>query len=240
MEFMVENSILVKKYIIFCSIKSFSEALEEVYGDEPLQNYNRFIQNANLLTDMDLFIDTFSLDAKHRSKFCENAYINIPKFLKGEHKDTIQRWLTKLAKVFENPFKTSKEYNFIKSRINTTIENFPHDPPEITSEKCVQTLLEQFKPNIRDTVTMFNQEKLDIEKLVKIILLFGYEKRENVNSLDIEDKEIIDQILQLTINTHIKNIKSLMPELMRLLLSIKNLKNLPFQQMFMEMNGKVL
>lgn len=227
-------------YISFSIIKVFVEDLCSVYGDEcnkdadALNAYNHFINDADILEDTNDFVEGFhkALSGTRKADFCDGVYINIPAYLKrkDENNEIILNYLEQLKKIQEDP-KTSRELQFFfKITNNISTENIPE--PENNSsadEKYIRNILDNLKPGMQKTQKEFKEQNLNIDNFIKIILIIVYEKVENLQDIFKDDIVHVKNLIKIIANTSLSELPKKKLELLSEFMSIKNIKNIPFQ-----------
>lgn len=235
----------LKNYIIFSYIKDFVEDLSTVYDEESLNAYRHFINDANILTETSDFVEGFtkSLNGRHRAKYCEGVYINIPKFLSknDENKDIILEYLKKISKLFSDIENECKELVFVREYAqNMSTDLISKSAKEIEAsgenrDKYVKDLFESFKPDVQKTQLEFQKQNLNIDRFLKIILICAYDKLECVNIVE-DDAKHIKNIINIVANTPLSKIASKKLDLIKEFMSIKNMQNFPLQNMLTSFN----
>lgn len=220
----------VYNYIKFEHIKEFVEDLISVYdNDEPLFAYKNFMDEVDLLTEETAdFVNGFRkvFSGKHRAKYCDGVYVNIPKFLslKDENEDTIKQYLDKIALVFSSP-ENCKEYNFYKVyskkiilRMKSAFSEAEQEEKDLYSQEVLKSLITEFLPDFQQTKLEFKEANLNTEMFFKMMLLTVYDKLD----CDDDNKDNKDKY-----KTHFKKI---IKELLKTSLKDGNFKNIMLRQ----------
>lgn len=229
MDFKTER---ITNFIIFSHIKEFVEDLSSVYEDEPLITYKNFINSANILTDTKDFVVGFKpcIGGLHRAKYCDGAYINVPKFLKkkDDNYEIIKTYLEKFNKLYVDPVGECKEIGFMME-YSSNIDGSDFAPPEENpNQEYFMNILTKLKPDIQKTQADFKSRNLNSDRFLKIFLICAYDKTDSVPNLG-EDAVHIKNLINIIANTPITYLGSKKLELMKEFMSIKNLSGIPYQ-----------
>lgn len=232
----------LKNYIIFTYIKEFVSDLHDIYKDNALSAYKNFMEEANVLTEANLFVDSFkeALSGKHRAKYTQGAYVNIPKFL--SYKDPynnkiIKKYLEVLDKLYKECH-NCKELVFFKKNYKSLSKNFQEQSnnctkntdnvEDIKSEENLKKIIESFKPEIQKSKEEFYEQQLNLDRILKIFLIDLYDKICNMNLFE-EDSEHIKNLISIFVNNPIDKLASKKLEIMKEIVSIKNISKIPYQ-----------
>lgn len=224
----------IENYIKFSYIKEFVNDLAYVYDkDEPLMAYKNFMEEINIFHDTEEFVKSFKnvFSGKHRAKYsCEGVYVNIPKFLSynDENKETILDSLSKLNKIFKNFETECRELVFIKKHSEKIMNDIPENSDNSEDNIYLKQIMNTLKPVLQKTQDEFKEQNLDVERVVKIILIGIFDKVEMVQ--DDYASHIIN-ILNIVAHTPLRNLASKQSELLREILSIRNLKSFPYKEL---------
>lgn len=232
----------VKKFVVFSYIKELVNDLSNVYPDEPLTAYKNFVNNTDILSDnIEDFIHSFSnsLTGKHRAKYCDGVYVNIPKFLSynDDNKDSILQYLDRIKKVSEN-IDECKEIAFFKEKIQgisnneiSMIQNI-----EKPSESIFKKILEELAPKYNIIKAEFQEKKLNGERFNKILYVGCYDKISDIDKGDTEDHDgkCFKNILRILANTPHSELSTKTSELF---MEATSLKNKGFLNIFTSISG---
>ena len=176
----------LKNYIIFSYIKEFVSDLASVYDeDDALSAYKHFIDDANILTETEDFVKGFkhALNGKHKARYCDGSYINIPRILAkdDQNREIIENDLKKLSKLYNNIEEECKELVFLKKYTKSISNKIPDSPLDSElpkdSENYIKDLLNTIKPGVEKSQQAFKDQKLNVDKFIKIILVSAYVAR---------------------------------------------------------------
>lgn len=224
----------IENYIKFSYIKSFVDDLASVYDyEEPLIAYKHFMEEANILHDTEEFVNSFSnvFSGKHRAKYCDGVYVNIPKFLslEDENKEIILESLSKLQKIFNDTQNECKELVFIRKHTEKIANNIPENTNNASDDAYMQQIVETLKPGVKETQDEFKSQKLNVDRFIKIIIVGIYDKVDTIETLEGDDSQHIKKIITIIANSSLRQLASKQGELIREFMSIKNLTNLPYK-----------
>lgn len=234
---MVVISKRLEHYIKFSAIQEFVNDLCKVYSDGNLQAYKYLMDDVNILTETSDFVNFFeeALDSKHRARYCEGAYVDIPNFLLKNDKNSekIQDFLKYIKKIYEDPT-ICPEYVFFNrySKELLKIDIFKNC---VDSKESAEKALNGIKPNVEQARKEFKDKNLDGNKFFKIMLIIINDSVETIET-DAEEKKSIKNIINIIVNNP-NNVFSKKLEIMKELMSIKSMKNIPFNSLINCGNG---
>lgn len=182
-------------FIKFSFLKNFVTDLYYAYtNSDSIKTFYDFLEEVDVQHDMEGFVEAFqkSLDENIPITYLEGVEIDIPMLLKlhDENYDTIISYIKEGKKIYENPAKI-KEIKFL----HEMLEKFKSDNKFkdcINEENCnnesdLKLLLTNLNPIIHDLREKFNEKKINVEFLIKIML---FKFLDLLNILD--NKESLD------------------------------------------------
>lgn len=235
----------LKNYIIFSYIKEFVSDLVSVYDDDDaLSAYKHFIDDANILTETEEFVKGFkyALNGKHKARYCDGSYINIPRILAKDDQNRviIENDLKKLTKLYNNIEEECKELVFLKKYTKAISNKIPDSPLNAEtpkdSENYIKELLNTIKPGVEQSQQAFKDQKLNIDKFLKIILVSAYDQIETLDVFQ-EDTIHIKNIINTVANTPLSQLATKKLELIKEFMLIKNIKDFPFKNVLSNINA---
>lgn len=233
----------LKNYIIFSYIKEFVSDLTSVYeDDDALSAYKHFIDEANILTETEDFVKGFkyALNGKHKARYCDGSYINIPRILAkdDQNREIIENDLKKLSKIYNNIEEECKELVFLKKYTKAISKKIPESidsEPHTDSENYIKEILNTIKPGVEKSQQAFKDKNLNIEKFLKIILVSAYDQIETLGVFH-EDSKHIKNIINTVANTPLTQLATKKLELIKEFMMIENLKDFPFKNVMGNIN----
>lgn len=241
-------------FIIFDLIKEFTTDLIQVYEDNAaLINYNEFIQRANIIEDSEVFVKKFKkcLNGRHRAKYCDGAYIDIPEFLSdSENEETIRNSLNYISKIYKDVTKCP-EWKFCNEKLEESLNiSSPDQEENQTNEKFIEHLMMFFMNILKKYKSDFSKKELSIERTAKIPMIIIYTKLNEPEIVELIKNDIpldaINRLLKISMRHNIKDLAKHFTEIMPIIFEIIgfvhktsknsniNLQNLPFFNKYLE------
>lgn len=243
----------LKNYIIFSYIKDFVNDLLSVYEDnENLKAYKDFMENSDILTETQDFVQSFkyALSGKRKSKYCEGVFVDIPLFLsfKDENYNVIKNSLKYIAKIYEN-IELCEELVFFKKYSKTMTDNFQNRSDslvekstsieDIKDEENIKKIIESFKPDVEESKKEFQEKSLNFDRVMKIFLVDVYDKIIKMDLFE-EDAIHIKKLISIFANTPVNKIMTKKLDILKEFMSIKNINNIPYKNLLSNMGGMQL
>lgn len=234
------NTVMTKKlsnFIIFSNIKLFVQDLKYSYEDEitkdseALRAYYHFINDANLLEEMEDFVQGFkrSLNGNHKAIYCEDVYLNIPEYLEREDENNkiIKKYLSKIAELYNDPSKC-KEFIFFRKITENIVSEVKDKKVDLAEdEEYIKNVLSDLSPYFQQYQKEFKDKDLDLNIFIKLLLIIILEKLDYTNIFK-KDTEHFKNIIKIIVNTPLQEIMTKKLDLMMEFASIKNISNINF------------
>jgi hypothetical protein len=224
---------IILNFIIFDIIKEFTEDLYEVYKENSeLVNYREIIKNAHIIKDAPTFISKFKrcLNGRHRAKYCDGVYINIPEFLQDTNNaETIKESLEYISQIYDNP-RICKEWKFCKEKLGECKQiNLPEQSDEQSNGKFIEYLMGFFMEIMEKFKKDFHSKNLSVERVSKIPVIILYNKINSKNiypelskSIPIENmNNLLETIMSVQLKNIGENIIILLPDIINILKHIR-------------------
>jgi hypothetical protein len=214
----------VRNFIIYSYIKDFVEYLSETFSDDEKLSayYNSMLEcNVVLSDDTKEYVLSFesALNGKHRAKYCEGIYVNIPKYIK---KDERANELFESIKAVYEDVTTCKELQFWKQY---TEKKPSSNIPDVTEDN-IKSILETIKPDIEKTRDDFYDQKLNLDRFVKMLMVGVYYKLIDMADSIGDDIGPMKRIIEIIVNNPLKALDKHKSELFMEFVKIKNVSNL--------------
>ncbi|QIH04866.1 hypothetical protein [Dasineura jujubifolia toursvirus 2a] len=200
-----------KNYLIFSKILKFAKFVFGVYHESPLYAYINHMEQADIFEGTNVFVESFKdcLNGKHRAKYGDKAYFNVPKALdrKDRYSIKIKEMFQNIKSLYDDIYQSEESKmieGFYEKFSNGCQQNFESEPNLISDdgkikESTIQNICGSLTPDITSTFSELSNKHMLCD-VIKLMLIDVYDRKSFLG----DDYEPIQRIIRI-IGNSIKN-----------------------------------